>query len=98
MDTLPGLPGEDVSLRKPSQMLIESQEKRCKIYASELNRIPKIIELVRDSEIEIQNCQVPFEEPLFRPEPPNLVLERFVPFKIYELVFSFRNMDKVKFD
>lgn len=86
---------KDISApRKPSEFIKTRQNNSCRIYASP-NSQSSIFELIRDSDISINQCQVPFEQSLFIPEPSNLVLEGFTPFKTYELVISFRNIDQV---
>lgn len=83
--------------KKPSKVLLEKMDLKPKIYSTKTQGGTHIIEFIPEPDVDIQQCQVPFEETLFRPEPPNLVIEKFIPFKTYELVFNFRNMDKVKY-
>ncbi|XJO77830.1 hypothetical protein BDV3_002359 [Batrachochytrium dendrobatidis] len=53
-----------------------------------------IVELVWDKESVVRSTDIPFDRPLFRPEPSNITLQNYLPFKTYELVINFRNLDK----
>ncbi|KAI8900319.1 hypothetical protein BC833DRAFT_523632 [Globomyces pollinis-pini] len=82
--------------KKPSEYIKYKQKAKFKLQASSDNKIPSVItELIPDEEKVLQHCQVAYDKPLFRPEPSNLTLQGFIPFKTYELVISFRNIDKV---
>jgi hydrocephalus-inducing protein len=82
--------------RKPSELIQARQAKKYNISISNKNPIPAVVDLIKgESDKTIQQCHVPFDIPLFQPEPANLTLEGFQPFKTYELVISFRNIDKV---
>ncbi|KAK6093184.1 hypothetical protein MT418_006524 [Batrachochytrium dendrobatidis] len=54
-----------------------------------------IVELVWDKESVVRSTDIPFDRPLFRPEPSNITLQNYLPFKTYELVINFRNLDKI---
>ncbi|KAJ3260794.1 hypothetical protein HK103_007357 [Boothiomyces macroporosus] len=81
--------------RKPSDYIKARQSGKYCVFATNDSVPPEVIALVDDTENIIQNCQVPFEKPLFQPEPSSIRLEYFSPFKCYELLVSFRNIDKV---
>ena len=59
---------------------------------------PTIIKLIQDKELGIKGCDVPIDRPLFQPEPSNMTIKGYLPFKTYELVIQFRNLDKVNWD
>jgi hypothetical protein len=81
--------------RKPSEYINSITQNKSRVYSNIEETTPNIIELIQDSELDVKNCRVPFDQSIFRPEPPNLYLEGFLPFKSYEMIISFRNMDKV---
>ncbi|KAJ3270503.1 hypothetical protein HDV01_007759 [Terramyces sp. JEL0728] len=81
--------------RRPSDYIKARQTGKYCVFATNDNIPPEVIALVDDTENIIQNCKVPFERPLFQPEPSSIRLEYFSPFKSYELLINFRNMDKV---
>ncbi|KAH6588049.1 hypothetical protein BASA50_010912 [Batrachochytrium salamandrivorans] len=56
--------------------------------------VTTIVEMVCDKESALRSCDVPLGRPLFCAEPSNITLQSFLPFKTYELVISFRNLDK----
>jgi hypothetical protein len=82
-------------IRKPSEFIRYRQAKNCRVYTGNNLPLSSVVELIRNSDIEIQQCQVPLDQSLFRPEPSNIILEGFIPFKTYELIVNFRNMDHV---
>jgi hypothetical protein len=42
-----------------------------------------------------KDFKVPIDQPLFKPLPAEVHLQNYKPFQTYELLISFRNMDKV---
>jgi hydrocephalus-inducing protein len=90
MDT--SLPSLFKTLKKPSDFIRLNEEKTFKISVSNENHVPTVIELEKEIPL---NCSISLDRPLFQPEPSNLTIEGFTPFKTYELVISFRNVDKV---
>lgn len=45
-----------------------------------------------------RDFRVPLDEPLFKPLPTQIHLQNFKPFQTYDVLISFRNMDKVGFN
>ena len=41
-------------------------------------------------------CQVPVDEPIFQPFPPEVMFHGYEPFKTYEASLFFRNNDTVR--
>ena len=80
------------TVKKPSDLIKINEERLYKIHVSNENHIPSVIDLEKEIPL---NCSIPLDRPLFQPEPSNLTIEGFTPFKTYELVISFRNVDKV---
>ena len=80
------------SLKKPSDFIKTKEDTSYKIHVSNQSQIPIVIDLERET---LANCSISLDRPLFQPEPSNLTIEGFLPFKTYELVISFRNVDKV---
>jgi hypothetical protein len=39
--------------------------------------------------------RLPLDSPIFAPNPPNIVIQNFTPFKEYEIQVAFKNMDSV---
>jgi hypothetical protein len=77
---------------KPSEMI----KKRTGLSLVHSTPSPmEIIELVTDKDKIIKNCTVPFDKPIFQPEPAQISFQGFTPFTTYELVLCFRNIDKV---
>jgi hydrocephalus-inducing protein len=79
--------------KKPSDLIKTREERIYKVHISNDNQIPKVVNLEREA---LSQCFVPVDRPLFQPEPSNLIIEGFTPFKTYELAISFRNIDKVE--
>lgn len=47
------------------------------------------------TEMNQRDFRVPIDEPVFKPLPAEVVLQNCVPFQTYEVLLSFRNVDKV---
>lgn len=86
-----GIPSGNVS-RKPSEYIKLKEEKSYKVHVSNECQIPTVIDLEKEA---LPQCSLSVDRPIFQPEPSNLTLEGFTPFKTYELLISFRNTDKV---
>ena len=56
----------------------------------------EIIAFTDVAEANQRDFRVPIDEPIFKPLPAKVVLQNFVPFQTYEVLLSFRNVDKVK--
>ena len=89
MDTLPILLKNS---KKPSEFIKTREEKSYSVTVSSERKVPIVTGLERET---LPNCTISLDRPLFQPEPSNLTLEGFEPFKTYELAISFRNIDKV---
>jgi hypothetical protein len=54
----------------------------------------KIIEFTNNDQ-QHRDFKVPVDQPLFKPIPSEVVLQNFTPYQTYEVLISFRNVDKV---
>lgn len=76
-----------------SQRLLTTSER-----LSQLDEIePRIVELMDLSESDQHDFVVPIDRPLFKPTPSQVVFQNFTPFRSYEVLLSFRNVDKVEY-
>lgn len=80
------------NLRKPSEFISNRKDKISKLHVSNDYHLPEVISFVKEP---LSNCTVSVDRPIFKPEPSNLTIEGFTPFKTYEFVMNFRNSDQV---
>lgn len=88
--------GQKPRPRKPSEYIAARNEG--KPYILNLYDSPpplEILGLVLDKEQALKGCDVPLDRPIFQAEPSDITFQGFQPFKTYELVVNFRNIDKV---
>lgn len=56
----------------------------------------KIIQFTTNDQ-DHRDYQVPFDRPIFKPIPSEVVLQNFTPYQTYEVLISFRNTDKASY-
>ncbi|KAJ3129345.1 hypothetical protein HK098_001757 [Nowakowskiella sp. JEL0407] len=57
-------------------------------------KVPQIVELLSADERKLKDSNVPIDQPIFEPFPPEITLQSFDAFKKYEVLIFFRNNDK----
>ena len=86
-------------LPKPSEYiqerLLSTAQRLAKSATDDCDTVPEIMALLPDKEGSVTDYLVPIDKPLFQPSPSKVWLQSFEPFKTYEVLINFRNIDKV---
>jgi hypothetical protein len=85
---------------KPSEYiqerLLSTAQRLAKSATDDADTVPEISALLPDKEGSVTDYLVPIDKPLFQPSPARVCLQSFEPFKTYEVLINFRNIDKVR--
>ena len=86
-------PSNDI--KKPSEYIRERVLTTTERLAVPSKYQTEIIAFTDIAEPNQRDFRVPIDQPIFKPLPAEVVLQNFVPFQTYEVLISFRNVDKV---
>ncbi|KAI8854495.1 hypothetical protein BC829DRAFT_439199 [Chytridium lagenaria] len=86
-----------VVYKRPSDYIKErslSTEERLLQSNTSVPELTRIVELIPNNDFSSRVSDVPIGRPLFEPQPSEIILQSYKPFKTYEMIVSFRNNDK----